>query len=347
MNKAEFVKASRPLLLIGGAGLVGLHTARILRTSFPELPLAIAGRDLERAREAAGELENASAVAVDLSRPDLGLAPGQTFSGIALFLHDRTLNGLRFAQAREIPYLSLSSGAFELGAEFTLGACCRINAPVLMASSWMAGAGALPALSLARSLERVDSIWIGAVSDPDDQRGPATREDSARVQSACYSLVVQDGKLEWLSPEQAGGSVRRIDGEVLPSRAFGAPDVPSLFATTTAQNIRLDVARRESSSRAAGKGISHEIIVEVAGQSADGTNRTLQLAIVQPNGLAPLLAFGASMGIERLLGLAGERPSAGVYVCETLIDPGEYIRRLPSNGAEVRELSREPHFLRG
>jgi len=339
------MKQPKPFLMIGGSGLVGLETAKIIRRRYPELRLAIAGRDLDKAQAVADELVFASALTVDLSQPDLGLDPRQEFSGLALFLHDRTLNGLRFAQDRRIPYLSLSSGAFELGPEFTLGAWRVDVAPVLMASSWMAGAGALPALSLARRLKHVDSIWIGAVSDPEDRRGPATREDSARVQSACYSLVVQDGMLEWLSPERSRGSFRRIDGEVLASKAFGAPDIPGLFAATAAKNIRLDVARGETSRRAAGRGLSHEVIVEVAGRSDDGEAKLLQMAIEQPNGLAPLLAYGAALGIERLLGLSGQAVAAGLYFCESLIDADEYVRRLPENGAEVHELDHEAHFL--
>ena len=56
-----------PILLIGGSGIVGRWTARLLRAAHSAAPLLIGGRDLSRARAAAAEVGAAEGVVIDLS----------------------------------------------------------------------------------------------------------------------------------------------------------------------------------------------------------------------------------------------------------------------------------------
>ncbi|MFD2497845.1 hypothetical protein ACFSTI_01845 [Rhizorhabdus histidinilytica] len=92
-----------PILLIGGSGVVGSISATILRRMYPDLPIAIGGRDIAKAEAVASGIDGAVAVQVDLERPDLGLSPDRRFGAFALFVKDDWLHAAAEAQARRIP----------------------------------------------------------------------------------------------------------------------------------------------------------------------------------------------------------------------------------------------------
>src|SRR5688572_6779325 len=104
-----------PILLIGGSGVVGRWTARFLR-AHGEAPLLIGGRDLAKARQAAAEVGGAEGVALDLRAADLGLGDRPVGAVAVLFTDDRVA-GLRFAQSRRVPYVSISPGIHEIAPE--------------------------------------------------------------------------------------------------------------------------------------------------------------------------------------------------------------------------------------
>src|SRR5687768_683043 len=96
-----------PVLIVGGSGIVGSQAAQTLRRLHPELPIAIGGRDLERAKKTTRAVGNAEAIQVDVGQPNLGLTD-ERFSAVVMFAKDDTLNGLKFAQAKHIPYIGIS-----------------------------------------------------------------------------------------------------------------------------------------------------------------------------------------------------------------------------------------------
>src|SRR5688500_16591644 len=110
-------RISKPALIIGGSGIVGAQAARTLRRLQPDLPIAIGGRDVAKAEVIAREIGQAVAKRVDIALPGLGLQLGDDFSAVIVFLKDERLNTMRYAQDRGIPYISLSSGTFEIGPE--------------------------------------------------------------------------------------------------------------------------------------------------------------------------------------------------------------------------------------
>ncbi|MFC5821297.1 hypothetical protein [Nonomuraea harbinensis] len=81
------------------------------------VPLTIAGRDLCRARRVADEFGGATAATIDLRRGDLGLQETDGYSAVVATVWDSHLNGLRFAQDRGLPYVSISSGLVDIGPE--------------------------------------------------------------------------------------------------------------------------------------------------------------------------------------------------------------------------------------
>jgi hypothetical protein len=222
-----------PVLIVGGSGIVGSLTARTLRRLFPDLPIAIGGRNAARAEAVAAEIEHAVATTVDLERPDLGQPEKSSYSAVAIFVKDHSLNSLRYAQAKGLPYVSVSSGTFEIGPEVSLFVHHSGSAPVLMASQWLAGAAVFPALHFASAYERVETIQIGAVLDEEDMGGPAAYADFERLTGVVpAALTVKDGKMLWVVGKEAKGRLRSVDGVELETQAYSPFDIISLAAAT-------------------------------------------------------------------------------------------------------------------
>ncbi|MGK9170969.1 hypothetical protein KXR53_32025 [Inquilinus limosus] len=328
----------KPVLIIGGSGVVGARAATTLRRLQPQLPITIGGRDLAKAEAVARKIGGADAAAIDLERPDLG-QPGREFGAVAVFVKDATLNSLRAAQARGVPYVSTSSGVFEIGPEVAQ-AIHRPTAPVLLASHWLAGAALLPALHFGRAYRRIDGIRIGALLDEQDMGGPAAYADYDRIVTATTRVQVrQDGHWSWIGGEEAAATYRSVDGVELPAQAYSPMDVVSLAAATDARSIRLDLAYAQSASRRRGEPFSTEITIEMTGERPDGAIGRSRHELVHPEGQAPLTALGIASAVERLLGLAGGTPATpGLHLPETLLDPAEMVRRLEAFGTQIREV---------
>lgn len=327
-------KAKAPVLIIGGSGVIGSQTARAIRRLHPELPIAIGGRNLAKAHAVAAEIGGAVAVGVDLDRPDLGQGDGAAFSAIAIFVKDDTLNAMRYAQAHGLPYVSVSSGTFEIGPEVAAFVHGPAKAPILMASQWLVGAVALPALHFAAAFQTVDAIRIGALLDEQDMGGPAAYADYERITGmAPAALTLEEGKFVWVTGEKAAARYRSVDGVEIPAQAYSPFDIISLAAATDARSIRFDLALAESASRRRGDPFSTEITIEIEGRLATGDRARSRHEIVHPGGQAPLTALGVALGVERLLGLAGGEPVApGLYLPEVLIDPAYFVERMQAFG---------------
>lgn len=323
-----------PVLIIGGSGVVGSQAAKAIRRLHPGLPLAIGGRDLSRAQAVADEVGGAIGVPIDLDRADLGLDDNAAFSAVAIFVKDERLTSMRYAQNKGIPYISLSSGTFEVGPEVAQYIHAPDKAPILLASHWLAGAAIFPVLDTLSSYGTVDAIRIGVLLDEEDMGGPAALADYNRITgNAPASLTVKDGKLHWASGQEALARYRSVDGVELDAAAYSPFDVMALAARTGAKEIRLDLAYSVSASRRRGEPFSTEITLEVAGQAKDGEPLTRRHEIVHPQGQAPLTALGVALAVERMLGLAGgEAPKAGLYLPEVLIEPAYYVSRMKEFG---------------
>ncbi|BCK54811.1 NAD(P)-dependent oxidoreductase [Nocardia wallacei] len=327
--------SSSPVLIIGGSGVVGSATARTLRRLHPELPIALGGRDLAKAEGVAATIEGATAVAIDLNRPDLGLPAGASYSAIAVLVKDATLNSLRYALAHRLPYLSISSGTFEIGPEVALFVHNPDRSPVVLASHWLAGAAVFPALRLADDFDVVDEIRIGAVLDDQDVGGPAAADDYERLTSVSpAALTISGGKASWVVGDAAEGRVRSVDGFEMDAHAYSPFDIIGLSAATDASALRFDFALGTSASRRRGERFSTEIVIELSGTRKDGTRGSASSEIVHPGGQAPLTALGVALAVERLLGLDGHSaPAPGLYLPETLLDPAYFVRRMREFGA--------------
>jgi hypothetical protein len=325
-----------PILLIGGSGIVGRWTARLLRAAHPETPLLIGGRDLAKAREAAAELGAADGVKVDLAAADLGLGQ-RPISAVAIFFTDVTTASLLFAQSRRVPYISISPGLNEIAPEVAAYMHAPQAAPVVLGTEWLVGATSVPTLQLAEAFGRVREITIGALLDEQDAFGPAASADLERQTKTMHAaLARRDGAYYWRVGEDAKARFRAVDGTEMEASALSPHDVVGLATATGAPNVRFDLALGVSSSRRRGAPLSTEIIIEVAGDDRAGRPLRARRAVIHPEGQMPLTGLGVALLLERLVGLDGARPvPPGLYFPSQLLERRTYFARLERIGGEV------------
>ncbi|MEU2067038.1 saccharopine dehydrogenase [Streptomyces anulatus] len=325
---------SESVLILGGTGQAGTGAAALLRQWHPALPLTIAGRDIDRARRVADELGAATAATIDLRRGDLGLPADRRYSAVVAALWDDRLHGLRFAQHRGLPYLSISSGLVDIAPEVVAGAQRANAAPILVASHFCAGAVVLAALHSARRFDRIDAIRISAVLDELDTGGPAGTADLQRWSTATTAgLVRRDGVFTWVTGPDAQADVRRTDGTDLPGQSIAILDVTSLALATDAPDVRFDFAVGESVGRRRGEPASFEVRIDLEGAGPGGAPIRTSRYLVHPAGQRPMTATGIALGVERLLGLRGEAVAPGIHTPETLLDPAYAVERMAETGA--------------
>ncbi|MET7284055.1 saccharopine dehydrogenase [Kribbella sp. NPDC005582] len=315
-----------PVLMLGGSGYAGSSTAAMLRDWHPDLPLTIAGRDLGRAQQLADTLGTASAATVDLSRTDLGLPDHSSYSAVVATVWDQHLHGLRYAQDRAIPYLSISSGLTDIAPEIIAGGR---RAPILLASHWAAGVITLATLQAVREFGPVETIEITAILDDQDVGGPAAAADTERIAKASPAAYVrQDSVFGWVTDTAV--DIQSLDDELLPGQLVGILDVPSLALAAGAANVRFAFAMGESAGRRRGGSPSHDVRIRLAAGDRSSTS-----VLRHPGGQRPVTAVGIALGVERLLALRGDPVAPGIHSPEALIDPEYAVARLRAAGGVI------------
>jgi hypothetical protein len=323
-----------PLLLIGGAGVIGRQTAQLLRATHPEVPLLFGGRNLAKADAAAAEIGNAEGILLDLAAQDLGLGQ-RPISAVVIFYMDHTLAALRFAQGRGVPFLSISTGIFEIAPEIAAYMHQPHAAAIVLGYEWLVGATTVPALAAAKAFGRVQDITIGALIDEQDAGGPAVAADFAHLaQLLPAAFTRRDSAYIWRASEDAKTTFRAVDGTLIDATGFSSIDVAGLATATNAPNVQFNLALGVSSTRRRGEPKSTEIILELSGEAGQPL-RTRQ-AVVHRGGAAPLTGLGVALLLERLTGLDGQPPTpAGLYFPYQLLEPTAYFARLAQSGGLV------------
>jgi len=331
--------SSHPILLIGGSGVIGRSTARQLRAAYPDVPLLIGGRDLAKAKEAAAEIGGAEGVVLDLAADDLGLGE-RPVSAVAIFFNDDKIAGLRFAQARGVPHMSISSAIQEMGPEVATYIHKPDVAPVVLGTEWLVGATTVPTLEFAKEFGRVHDIAIGALIDEQDTGGPTTTVDLERLAKTMpAALTRRDGAYFWRVGDEAKAKFRAVDGTEMEASAFSAFDIVGLATATGAPNVQFNLSTGVSSTRRRGEPMSTEIVIELAGEDRAGRPLRTRHAVVHPEGQMPMTGLGVAMILERLLGLDGKPATPpGLYFPYKLLEPTAYLARLKQIGGMVLTL---------
>ena len=322
----------KPVLLIGGSGVVGARAARALRRLQPDLPIVIAARDARKADAVAADVGGpTSTAAVELARDDLGLPVGSTFSAVVVLLKDHLLNSMKYAQAHGLPYVAFSDFVHEIG-PVVARHLHRPTAPVLMLGHLVGGVATIAALHFARAFRRIDAFDIAAVVSAADTGGPAAQADFQRVAEAGQrALLYRDGVWTWPGGADATRRFRDSGGVDREGQAVGLLDVASLAAATDAPNVRVDIAVSEDTTPAT------EILIEIAGELHDGRAARTRHEIHDADVHARISGIGAALATERLIGLAGgPRVGPGLHHPEHLLDATYVLSRLEELGVRVR-----------
>lgn len=325
-----------PILLMGGSGAIGHQAARALHAVYPATPLLIGGRDLAKAQKAAAEIGNAQGIAIDTAAVDLGLGE-QNVSAVVVLYKDHSLAGLRFAQSRGVPHLSISSGIFEIAPEIA----CFMHAPeasaIVLGYEWLVGATTVPALHLAKAFSRVNEIRIGALVDEQDTGGPAVAADFAHLNHLLpAALTLREGLWLWREGDDAKAVFSALDGSDIHATGFSSIDVAGLASATGARSVQFDLGQGVSSSRRKGGTLSTEIVLDISGLDHAGQPLRTRHAVVHPGGAAPLTGMGIALILERLIGLDGKPPvPPGLYFPYQILDAEHYLARLELEGGEV------------
>lgn len=334
--------STHPILFMGGSGAIGHRSAKALRAAHPDVPLLIGGRDLAKVQQAAEEMGGAEGVVIDAAADDLGLGD-RPVSAVAVFYMDHTLAGLRFAQTRKVPHLSISSGVFEMAPQIARYIHAPDASPIVLGYEWMVGATTVATLHLAKAFARVRDIRIGALVDEQDGGGPTVAADFEHLNRMLpAALTRREGAYVWREGEEANVSFRALDGTPMQASGFSSIDVAGLAAATDAPSVQFNLASGVSSSRRAGKPMSTEILIEMAGEGRNGQALHTRHALIHPAGAAALTGLSVAMLLERLIGLDSSPPTApGLYFPYQLLDAAGYLRRLGEEGGELLELKRE------
>lgn len=328
-----------PILLMGGSGAIGHQAARALRAAHPDMPLLIGGRDLDKAQRAAEQIGGAQGVLIDPKADDLGLGARQV-SGVVVFYMDHALAGLRYAQKRGVPHLSISSGVFEIAPEIATYMHTPDAAPIVLGYEWMVGATTVSTLSVAKAFGRVHDISIHALVDEQDGGGPTVATDFEHLNRMLpAALTRRDGVYVWREGEESRARFRAVDGTQIEATGFSSIDVVGLAAATDAPDVQFNMAIGVSSTRRQGQPMSTEILIELAGEDLKGEPLRTRQAVVHPAGAAALTGLSVAMILERLLGLDGKPATPpGLYFPYQLLSADVYLQRLKQEGGELREL---------
>lgn len=328
-----------PILLMGGSGAIGRQTVRALRATYPDVPLLIGGRDLTKAQNAAAEMAGAEGIMIDSTRADLGLGERKV-SAVVVLYKDHSLAGLRFAQSRGVPHLSISSGVFEIAPEIASFMQAPDAAAIVLGYEWLVGATTVPALDLARAFSQVDEIRIGALVDEEDAGGPAVAADFEHLNHLMpAALTRRDGVYVWREGEDAKATFPAIDGTQIEAAGFSSIDVVGLASATGAHTVQFDLGTGVSSSRRKGGRFSTEIVLDISGLDFAGQPLRTRHAVMHPGGAATLTGMSIALILERLIGLDGKPPVApGLYFPYQILEAGHYLARLKQEGGQVVEL---------
>lgn len=325
-----------PVLLIGGYGVTGRAVARTLKSMHPDLALMIGGRDLEKATAYARAF-GAKATRVDLSVPGLGFA-GERPSAVIVLAKDAGLHAMEWARRQKIPYISLSSAAFEHGVDVTHALTGDPSAPIVIAGHWHAGAVMAATIDLASHFENLDTVVAGVMIDRTDAGGgPASIADFERVaRSSPTTLARVDGAYIWQPEDESIGVYRGAGGDMVQGKGAVSLDVVSIGAGTGSPNVRVLETWGTSHFSASTGQAADEVSIAIKGRIKDRQMvgwRVLTL----PRSVGSLTALSVALLLERALGIGGDAQTPpGLYTPELLIPPKSWVLRLPDFGVQVK-----------
>ncbi|MEM6453051.1 MAG: saccharopine dehydrogenase [Cyanobacteria bacterium P01_D01_bin.105] len=343
------------ILIAGGYGIVGRQVATLIRQRHLELPLVIGGRNLEKAEALASELGNARGIQLDVEQPNP--LQGEQLQAVVAVVNDPHDYLLKDTVKQGIPYLDITRWPERFRESIADLSGKTLNAPVLLASGWMAGVASVVAAAAAKAIQKPERIDISVLFSLKDKSGPNSVEYMDRLATPFESMV--EGRLKQVFPYTDSRTVTFPGGYTTPVYRFDTPDQLTLPQTTGAKTVAARIAfddafstnflrflarsgiwklisgerftpLRRSLLYNPGSGASHEIHIAVADDDEHGLSSVVNATIADPQGQTHLTALGALVQLERLLGLDGALPPAPAILYPDTNPQIEHVRQVLS-----------------
>ncbi len=340
------------VVLTGGYGVVGGEVARMLRARHPSLPLVLAGRTPSRGSALATE------VGATLHTVDLAGSTPLDFSARAIvaLVNDSSDRLLRASVRAGIPYVDITRWTARLQQALAWLAVEPPRAPVILASGWMGGIVPLVGAALARELGGASSIDTSILYDMADRAGEDSIEFMDRMNVPFE--VTEEGQRQVVEPltgtrrVQLAGRARRVvrldtpEQLTLPlvlgartvSTRIGFSDESATLALQVLQGLGvfylLRGERFRNLRRALLRGSNQggRALVHIEGSRGEASR---SVTLVDARGQAHMTAAGATLALERALGLDGDAPPRGVAFPEQHPSPERALEALRSLGVAL------------
>lgn len=343
------------VLIAGGYGVVGGQIAEILRQRHADLPIVLAGRNPERGAALAARV-GATCTTIDVAHENpLG---GRSPAAVIAAVNDPQDRLLMACVSAGIPYLDITRWTSLQRRAAMRAAAAGPAAPVLLASAWMAGVTPLVACHLAGRLDAVEEIDISILYALADRAGADSVEYVDRMTVPFETSV--GGAPVTVRPLTGGRTVAFRGGGRARVYRLDTPEQATLplftGAATVSTRIGYDSTLATFSLQAMRRSgvlrvLAHPRLTRLRRSllHADGAGGTTRLAIrvrgaggsvrgdlSDARGQAHLTALGATIGLERLLGLdSGPPEPPGVRFPEQHPGPEHAIATLREHGVRI------------
>lgn len=324
---------THPFLIIGGYGTVGSHLVSILNQFLPELPVVIAGRSEKKASEAASRFSNATGIAVNTQRADLGLDSQDQFSGIALLTNDLSTHPAEYAIRQGIPYTSIATQLNHIAPKLALYLNHLSTCRILIQDTSFAGALISAGIHCTKGFRSVEQIRVGVLMDENDLGGPASMADFDDFSQKEPGLVLE--RSQWKVPRNGDEQRKYVlnDGSSFIASSLPGFDAAELAQMTKAHSVRVDLVVGQSPGSLKGDNPSVEILYEIDGILVNGKHESVSFQLTHPKGQSYLTAVGVAAGIESML---MNTEKTGLYLTSQKINPEMMIERLERTGARLQ-----------
>lgn len=354
---------AKPILIVGGYGVVGRQIAQMLIKRYPELPLWLGGRNPNQAQQWIDPLQGVKAVAVD-SRSANPLASLEVMPAAVLNVANDPDDFLLLDCVRRgIPYVDITRWTERVVRSKDRLAAEIVKSPVILCSGWMGGNIALIANAYRRQFCALQAIDIDVLYAIADKAGPNSVEYMDRL-STPFTTIAEGRTVEHL-PLSDPKIVRFPGGYRGKVYRFDTPDQLSLPQTTGAHSVNARIGFDSAISMATlvglrrlgilnflnrprfdcvrrgllynpGEGAAHEVCLTLIGKDANQQSQHLNISVSAPQGQTHLTACGAVVQLEWALGLGNmTQASPGVQFAEQHAFPDAAIAFLRDQGVIV------------
>jgi len=358
---------SNAVLIAGGYGVVGSQIAEIIRQRHPTIPLLLGGRNPNHAKALVQRLGNAEAVALDLE--STSPLEGLSFKPAAVLnvVNDPHDYLLLDCARRGVSYVDITRWTERMSAAVVSVSLEELRAPVMLGSAWMAGVAVILAQAASESFSEIDNIDLDILFAMADKAGPNSAEYMDRL-SIPFNIRV-NGKTEPRMPFSEPKTVDFPGGYSGKVFRFDTPDQLTLPSTVGAKSVSGRIGFDSASATGSlafmarsgimklldrpmfdglrrgllynpGDGAAHEIVIEIEGKDREGRPSKQRITVLDPMGQTHLTACGATIQLERVLGLDGlSAPESGIHFPEKGANIDAALNLLRDNGVLIEGLA--------